>query len=77
MALFAVVAAVAGYGVYQTQANEVAPSALIIKNVEALAGGEDIDPLYRLFPCPEINSGNQCCFSQEDRPKCGYVTYCN
>ena len=40
MALFAVVAAVAGYGVYQTQANEIALSEVALANVEALATGE-------------------------------------
>ena len=41
MALFAVVAAVAGYGVYQTQANEVALSEVALANAEALATGEN------------------------------------
>lgn len=49
MALFAVVAAVAGYGVYQTQANEVALSEVGLANVEALAKDEIVRP--NPIPC--------------------------
>lgn len=43
IAIVAVVAAVAGYGVYQNRTKEVGMSELALENVEALAAGESTD----------------------------------
>ncbi len=47
IAMVAVVAAVAGYGIYQNQTKEVGMSELALANVEALAFGESS------WPCPD------------------------
>ena len=46
-ALMAAVVAVAGYGVYANQESEIKLSDVALENVEALAGKEGDDHLYR------------------------------
>ena len=75
VALVTAVAAMAGYGVYANQTKEMM-SDVMLENVEALADRE-YDIPYRLFPCPGYGEGNECKTSTEDRPECGYITYCN
>ncbi len=65
---------VAGYGVYASQ-HEVEMSDLAMANVEALAGGENNNWGYHIFPCNH-SPWNECVYSQSDRPKCSQSSYC-
>lgn len=76
IAMAAVVAAVAGYGIYEMQIKTDIVIGLVAENVEALATME-YDTPYRLFPCPDWGAGNECKTSNEDRPKCWYLSYCH
>ena len=76
IAMIAVVAAVAGYGIYKMQINPNIAIGLVAENVEALATPE-FDTPYRVVPCPGWNEGNECKTSNEDRPKCWHLTYCH
>ena len=73
VAMVAVVATVAGMGIYSSQKADVT-SDIALANVEALANGE-YDTPYRVHPCPSW-TGNECKTSNEDRPKCYSLTYC-
>lgn len=50
-------------------------SDLAMANVEALAGGENNNWDYHIFPCNH-SPWNECVYSQSDRPKCSQSSYC-
>lgn len=79
VALFAAIAAVAGYGVYVNQTKSNGMSEIMLENMEALAWGEneaDSDTPYRVVPCAHT-SWNECKTSSNDQyEKCGFLSYC-
>lgn len=57
-------------------AYEVTDNTLLAENVEALSAGDDEMPMYRLYPCYKTSS-NECRSStDEKRPGCPQLTYC-